>query len=226
MTQTGLPALFETMRVLGGMLPFLERHVTRLVDSCPAVDLMPPPEDLLAEATAHGLRPPGNRVVRVEWNGASLVWEDRELPSHEPIHLALADEIHTGYPVKSSERQVFDRAAREVEARGAGEPLLLTQQGWIAEGARYAIAWLEDDRLRAPELSLQILPSIGGARLREVASDLGLEVETGRFGVAALGDRPIVLVNAVRGVVPVASWNGTEVPRDSRISDLAERFWP
>ena len=61
---SGLPALIETMRVLGGTLPLLDRHITRLNDSCHALQLLTPPGDTAAEAADHGMRPPADRVVR------------------------------------------------------------------------------------------------------------------------------------------------------------------
>jgi hypothetical protein len=37
---------------------------------------------------------------------------------------------------------------------------------------------------------------------------------------------PLVVVNAVRGLVPVATLDGQEVPQSRATEALARRFWP
>jgi hypothetical protein len=34
------------------------------------------------------------------------------------------------------------------------------------------------------------------------------------------------LVNAVRGIVPIGSFRGRDVPLDARTAELSHRFWP
>ena len=222
----GLPGLIETMRVFRGTLPFLERHVARLSAACARVGLLTPSSTLLAEAEAHGLRPPADRIVRVSWDGASLVWDDRDLSAHGAMRVARVDEVHTGYPVKSTDRGFLDRAAAQARSASADEPLLVTSDGWVAETALYAVGWLDDRVIRFPELSLEILPSIGRARVMEIAGEFGLEVEEGRYEVSALAGRPAFVVNAVRGVLPVAVLDRQPVPQDERATALAAAFWP
>ena len=223
---TGLATLFETMRVFRGTLPLLERHVARLSASCRALDLLAPPADLAEDAASHGLRPPADRVVRISWDGASMIWDDRDLPASDPVHVAVVSQVHLGYPHKTTQRVKFDRAMEQAREYGAEEPLLLTVGGRVAEAARFAVAWIDDGMLRMPELALEILPSIGRERLMAVAEEQGIAVEPGRYPREALAGRPILLVNAARGVVPVASLDGVTVPADPTIDALAAAFWP
>lgn len=213
------------MRVRGGRVPFLDRHVERLVGSCPRANLMPPPADLSDHVEAHALRPPADRILRLEWNGATLVWEDRPWEPVPAVRLALSSVPHPGYSIKATDREAFDRA--DVEARGRdAEPLLVTEAGWIAETSRFAIAWFEGDALRLPDLGLDILPSIGRIRLMELAEERGIPVEVGRWRSQVLGGRAVFLVNAVRGIVPVSALDGDPVPRDPRLAALSDAFWP
>ncbi|HEX9727335.1 MAG TPA: aminotransferase class IV [Gemmatimonadales bacterium] len=222
----GLPTLFETMRVAGGTLPLLDRHVERLMDACRLTGLLTPPDDLPLEARGHGLRPPADRVLRVSWDGAKLVWDDRDLEPAPPLRVVTVDELHPGYAVKSTQRAAFDRALEAARERGADEPVLLTGGGRVAETARYAIGWIEDERIVFPDLSLEILPSVGRGRVVELAPSLGLAVKTGAYGRAALTGRAPFLVNAVQGVVRVKRVDGESVPVDERIDALAAAFWP
>ena len=224
--QRHLAPIFETMRVLGGRVPFLDRHLERLVGSCPRVNLIPPPRDLADHAVAHALRPPADRVLRIEWNGATLTWDDRNAEPMRRMRLVVSGEPHPGYPVKSTVREAFDRATADVAARDADEPLLLTPDGAVAETARFAVAWLHDGIIRMPSLELEILPSIGRIRVLELAEAQGLRVEVGAWPRSALADRPVFLMNAARGVVPVTSLDGHPVPRHPRVAEFAEAFWP
>ncbi|HYT03926.1 MAG TPA: aminotransferase class IV, partial [Gemmatimonadales bacterium] len=103
----------------------------------------------------------------------------------------------------------------------ADDALLLTPEGWVAEGTVWTLFWWDGDALRTPALELGILPGIGRARLLELVR--GAE---GRHGRPALAGKSLLLVNAVRGVVPIASLDGEAVPGDLRTGTLAERFWP
>src|SRR2546430_4901127 len=78
-----------------------------------------------------------------------------------------------------------------------------------------------DLALRTPALELGILPGIGRGRLLELAR--GAE---GRHGRSALEGKSLLLVNAVRGVVPIASLDGQAVSGDPRTGRLAVRFLP
>lgn len=226
MSSPVLTGLFETMRVYRGTLPLLARHLARLNAACEYVNLLKPPPDIATEAEGHGLRPPADRVVRIQWNGGSIVWDDRDLPAVGAIRLATVEEPHTGYPVKSVDRAMFERAAAEAGNKGADEPLLCTEEGWVAESPRFAVAWLEGDAVCLPALDLDILPSVGRARLIDLAADAGLDVREVRCAPEALDGKPLVLVNAVQGVCEVAALNGVPVPSDVRTRGLADRFWP
>ena len=120
----------------------------------------------------------------------------------------------------------MDGARAEAQANGADEGLLLTADGFVAEGTLFAVAWFEGDTLRVPSLDLAILPSIGRARVIEIAGSLGIPVEEGAFGIEDLYGRPALAVTAVRGVFSLRSLDGRPVPPDERIQQLADAFWP
>jgi branched-subunit amino acid aminotransferase/4-amino-4-deoxychorismate lyase len=91
----------------------------------------------------------------------------------------------------------------------------------VAECAIWGIFWWEGDRLCAPPLSLGILPGVGRARLEELTGGI---VER-RVGPEELEERSLLVANAVRGVVPVASFRGRPVPQDPGTSRLSRSFW-
>jgi branched-subunit amino acid aminotransferase/4-amino-4-deoxychorismate lyase len=214
--------LIETMRVRRGQIPFIDRHLARLEGSLRELGLPRPAEDV-----TELLRPfagADEGVLRVEVGDGRATVTVRELPSLEPPAVITASEPHEPYPHKTTERDCFIDAAEEAEVAEADDALLLTHEGWVAEGTAWSVFWWEGSRLRTPALALGVLPGIGRARVLELAQQ-GL-IEEGRYALDALPGRSLFLVNAVRGVVPIASLDGKPVPTDPRTAALAERFWP
>ena len=165
----------------------------------------------------------GDAVLRLEVCDGRAVVTVRELPSLDPPAVITASEPHVPYPHKTTERDRFADAAREAVVAEADDALLLTHEGWVAEGTVWNVCWWEGagGGLRTPPLALGVLPGIGRARVLELAP--GEEAQCARPG---LEGKSLFLVNAVRGVVPLAALDGARVPVDPRTADLARRFWP
>ena len=211
--------LIETMRVREGRIPFLERHLARLMRSLSELGLPTPAQDVGALVTPFsGI---GDAVLRVEAGDGRAAVTVRALPPLDPPAVITASEPHVPYPHKTTDRDCFADAAREAEVAEADDALLLTHEGWVAEGTVWSVFWWDGDRLRTPALELGILPGIGRARVLELARS-----EQVRVRRAALDGKSLCLVNAVRGVVPIASLDGVGVLADPRTVELARRFWP
>ena len=220
-----MTAVFETLRIKDHGLPLLQRHLERLELNRRAVHLPPLPADLREVLRDKARAGESEGVLRAQWDGGLEITR-RELPSLEPVRVITSSVSHTGYRVKTTDREVFDRARAEARERDADEGILLTADGYVAEGSLFAIGWFEGDTIRVPSLELGILPSIGRARALEVARELGMEVEEGCFERSCLDGRPAWITTAVRGVVPIALLDGDPVPADRRTAQLAQHFWP
>jgi len=212
--------LIETMRVREGRIPFLERHLARLERSLRALGLPRPARDVAALVTPFSGT--GNAVLRVEVCDGRATVTVRELPALDAPAVITAAEPHRPYPNKTTERDCFVDAAEEAEIAEADDALLLTPEGWVAEGTVWNVLWWDGDRLRTPAEDVGILPGIGRARVLELAGT----VEQGRYPRQALEGKSLLLTNAVRGIVPLASLDGVRVPDDPRTAELARRFWP
>jgi branched-subunit amino acid aminotransferase/4-amino-4-deoxychorismate lyase len=211
--------LIETMRVREGRIPFLERHLARLARSLDALGLPRPSRDVAALATPFSAT--GDAVLRLEVCDGRAAVTVRELPSLDPPAVLTASEPHIPYPHKITQRDCFADAAREAVVGEADDALLLTHEGWVAEGTVWNVCWWEGTGLRTPALALGILPGIGRARVLELG--LGEEARADRL---ELDGKSLLVVNAVRGIVPIASLDGAPVPADARTPELARRFWP
>jgi branched-subunit amino acid aminotransferase/4-amino-4-deoxychorismate lyase len=212
--------LIETIRVRRGQIPFLDRHLARLERSLRELGLPRPAQDPAAL-----LRPfagTEDAVLRLEVSEARASVTVRELPPLSPPAVITASEPHQPYPHKTTDRDCFVDAAREAEIAEADDALLVTPEGWVAEGTVWSAFWWDGERLRTPSLELGILPGIGRARVLELAQ----RVEQGRYPRGALEGRSLFLTNATRGVLPLEALDGAVVPPDERTADLARRFWP
>lgn len=211
--------LIETMRVREGRIPFLDRHLARLGRSLAVLGLLRPSQDVAALVTPFAGT--GDAVLRLEVCDGRAAVTVRELPPLDPPAVITASEPHIPYPHKTTERDRFADAAREAVVAEADDALLLTHEGWVAEGTVWSVCWWDGAGLHTPELSLGILPGIGRARVLELVP--GDDMRGAR---AAIEGKSLFLVNAVRGLVPIASLDGVDVPADARTAELAYRFWP
>jgi branched-subunit amino acid aminotransferase/4-amino-4-deoxychorismate lyase len=212
--------VIETMRVRDGRIPFLERHLARLGRSLGELGLPQPSQDV-----AGLVRPfagTGDAVLRVELRDGRASVTVREPPPLGSPVVITASEPHQPYPHKTTARDCFTDAGQEADVAEADDALLLTPEGWVAEGTVWTVFWWDGELLRTPALELGILPGIGRARVLELAK----RAEQGPHRKQALAGKSLFLTNAVRGIVPIASLDGAPVPSDSRTAELAQRFWP
>ena len=222
MPRVGAPVqigLIETMRAREGRVPWLGRHLARLQASLAALGA-PEPSDNLAEfvrfAVGHS-----DRVVRLQLTDGHAEIATREVNAEQAISVVVADEIHHPYPHKTTRREQFGRALANARRIGASDAVLVTADGFVAEGTAWNLFWWDNGSLCTPAADLGILPGLGRTRVMEM-----MDVKEERAPLAALAGRGLFIVNAVRGIVEIAAFEGTGVPRDPRTAELASGFWP
>ncbi len=198
-----------------GEAPLWHLHLRRLAVSCKALGI-PLPGELAVPAGG------GDRVHRLEVGMRGVQVSERLVGPATPVKLMVSKVAHHSYPHKTAERAQFDRALDAARSGGMDDALLLTPGGFVAETAIWSVLWWEDRQLCGPAFDLGILPGVGRVRLTELAGN----VEERHSTVRDLEGFPLVLVNAVRGVVPVAALDGVPVPESRETEALARRFWP
>jgi branched-subunit amino acid aminotransferase/4-amino-4-deoxychorismate lyase len=209
------PALIETIRLRNGEAPLWYLHLRRLAVSCKALGI-PLPGEL--EVPKGG----NDRVYRLEVGMRGVQVSERLAGPSTPVKLIVSKVAHHSYPYKTTERVQFDRALDAARSAAADDGLLLTPGGFAAETAIWSVLWWEDRQLCGPAFDLGILPGVGRARVTELVG----QVEERHSTMDELRGVPLILVNAVRGVVPVASVDGVPVPESRETNALARRFWP
>ncbi|MGZ8392295.1 MAG: aminotransferase class IV [Gemmatimonadales bacterium] len=209
------PSLIETIRIRNGEAPLWYLHLRRLAVSCKALGV---PLPGVLEVPQGG----NDRVYRLEVGMRGMQVSERLAGPTTPVKLVISKVAHHSYPYKTIDRAQFDRAVDAARAAGADDALLLTPGGFVAETSIWSVLWWEGDQLCGPAFDLGILPGVGRARVTELIG----RVDERRSSLRELEGRPFILVNAVRGVVPVASLDGVPVPGSRETDALARRFWP
>ncbi len=209
------PSLIETIRIRNGEAPLWYLHLRRLAVSCKALGV---PLPGVLEVPQGG----NDRVYRLEVGMRGMQVSERLAGPTTPVKLVISKVAHHSYPYKTIDRAQFDRAVDAARAAGADDALLLTPGGFVAETSIWSVLWWEGDQLCGPAFDLGILPGVGRARVTELIG----RVEERRSSLRELEGRSFILVNAVRGVVPVASLDGVPVPGSRETDALARRFWP
>jgi branched-subunit amino acid aminotransferase/4-amino-4-deoxychorismate lyase len=209
------PTLIETIRIRNGEAPLWYLHLRRLAVSCKALGI-PLPGELAVPGGGN------DRVYRLEVGMRGVQVSERLVGSTVPVKLMVSKVAHHSYPYKTTERVQFDRALDAARSAGMDDALLLTPGGFVAETGIWSVLWWEDRQLCGPAFDLGILPGVGRARVTELVG----QVEERHSTLKDLQGVPLVLVNAVRGLVPVASLDGVPVPESRETEALARHFWP
>jgi branched-subunit amino acid aminotransferase/4-amino-4-deoxychorismate lyase len=210
-----MDTLIETVRIRNGAAPLWYLHVRRLATSCRALGVPIPVELITPEGGA-------DRVHRLLVSRRGLVAGERPVGSTAPVRLTVAKVVHRPYPHKLVDRERFDRALADAKAAGADDGLLLTVGGQVAETAIWGVFWWEDGRVAAPALEIGVLPGVARARIAEIVG----EIVERKATLEEIRGKPMFVANSVRGVVPVATLDGAEVPASEETAGLASRFWP
>jgi branched-subunit amino acid aminotransferase/4-amino-4-deoxychorismate lyase len=211
-----MPDLIETVRIRGGVAPLWYLHLRRLAGSCKALGI-PLPGEML---TPGGGR---DRVHRIQVGSRGATVSERPVGPADPVQLVtVSGVVHQPYSHKTTDRAQFAHALDQARMRGADDGVLLAEGGWVAEAGIWSLFWWEDGRVAAPPLELGVLPGVARARIAEQAGGV---VER-RVRMDDLRGRSLFVANAVRGVVPVASMDGSNVAFDEATAALARAFWP
>jgi len=228
--------LFETFRTYGGRAYLLERHLERLAAGCGELGIRfewtaPQVERWLAEVlAANGLAEGYVRLtVTAGEAGLGLPAGDydaphalllvKPLPELPPSlyeqgkqlwRLALPRNTPEGEQrLKSLHYMNNILAKRELSASGAApgaEGMMLTRDGWLAEGIVSNLFFCREGRLYTPSLDTGILPGVTRARVLALASALGMPAEEGKYTWAELLEADeVFLTNSIQELVPVTS---------------------
>jgi branched-subunit amino acid aminotransferase/4-amino-4-deoxychorismate lyase len=75
--------------------------------------------------------------------------------------VVVAGEVYQPYPHKTTRREQFGRALATARRTGAQDAVLVTADGFVAEGTAWNLFWWNNGTLCTPAADLGILPGLG-----------------------------------------------------------------
>lgn len=229
--------LFETMRVVGGRVPLLERHLARLVAGCAQLALpAPEPATLRSEidvasvgrddavlklvvtrgSAGRGYRAPAapqpRRVLslhpRTEWASPPATASIRARTCS--TRLAIGGPL-VGLKHLNRLEQVLARSEWQDDAIAEG--LMLDAEGTVVAGTMTNLFLVVDGALLTPVLDRCGIAGIARALVLESAAPLGLQVAQRRIAAGELRQADEIFVcNSVVGLRPLAELDGRALP--------------
>jgi branched-chain amino acid aminotransferase len=232
--------VFEGIRILGGKIGDLERHLARLATSARAIYLELPlglaalERVVLETAAAYGKAEAYVRLLVTRGVGRLGI----DVASCAlPEVLCLVDGIDLfGGPARSGLRLVTASLRRpdpdvldprvkslnylnnvinryEAKERGGDEALVLNRRGHVAEASVANVFVRHQDRLFTPPVTDGALDGITRGRVLKLAPELGLRAEERTLSrVDLLAADEVFLTGSGAGFVPVLSLDGQLIP--------------
>jgi 4-amino-4-deoxychorismate lyase len=234
-------AVFETIRVYGGVPFRLAEHLARLAQSAAAVGIAAPEAGELRRLAVLALDAAGRAEAVLR-----LYWTPGPPAEDEPLGLALVSAIPDWieaaralgqrlaaleYPrrastwllagTKSTSYAVHMAAELEARRRGADDALFVDTAGVVLEGPVTNVWWRLGTTLFTPSLELGILAGETRAALLELAPELGYRVEEGAFQLDDVhGADEVFTSSSVREVMPVVALDTTGFARGTAALEL------
>jgi len=225
-------SVYETLRTYAGRPFHLDRHLLRLRDSARTLGIALPLADgelgarvdaVLTRAgneesyirfiVSRGVGDISYRFERVQGPTVVVVVKPYEPP---PVLLYEEGALAIVSSVRRNHRLALDPAikccnllnnilaVREAQAQGALEPIMLNQEGEVAEGASANVFLVKDGRLVTPPLTAGILPGVTRGVVIALAHELGLPMaeETVRVPQLMEADE-VFFTSSLKEVMPV-----------------------
>ncbi|HEX9187523.1 MAG TPA: aminotransferase class IV [Vicinamibacteria bacterium] len=244
-------SVYEVLRTYGGLAFEPGRHFRRLRASAARLGFAVPADDASLLAQVDGLLarvPNGESYIRIIVSrglgdcsyhfekvvGPTVVIIQKALQPYPAWHYedgigVAAVDVRRNHPraldpaIKSSNLLNNILAVREAQARGAEEPVLLNQEGFVAEGASTNVFLARGETLVTPPLSAGILAGITREVVLELLPGLGVPFreEPLRLEDLLAADEAF-MTSTTREVVPVKQVDGTRLG-DGRPGPLTRR---
>lgn len=220
--------VFETLLTRNGVTYAVTRHWQRLARSCEAMNLTPPPLDVVREAFSKLLEANHLTDARLRLtltSGAGPAGSERGLDSQQtlcitatPLNVwSATEQLHISpWPrlsagaltgVKSVSYAENVRALALARANHAGECLFANERGEVCEGTGSNIFIVRNERLETPPLDSGCLGGVTRALLLELAARLALPTIEHPIPFSVLSEghvEEVFLTSTTRDVHPVS----------------------
>jgi branched-subunit amino acid aminotransferase/4-amino-4-deoxychorismate lyase len=194
------------MRFLDAAAELAERHAR--TDELDRLDL-----ETFWEATVAAIPREGDwfpRVeLRVQHDAAELLFRLRPAPERRrSITLAThrGSDPRTEPWIKGPDLETMTRLRTEAQSLGADEAVLLSEEGWVAEGSTTCLLWWAGDALCVPSIELPRIDSVTLRSVLALATATGVDVLHDTVTPSELDGLEVWAVNALHGIRIVTGW--------------------
>jgi branched-subunit amino acid aminotransferase/4-amino-4-deoxychorismate lyase len=224
-------AVADSFLVQNGTVRALDRHFARFASSISNQKTRRQLPGFFASAAAV-IPHSGDWFPRLEYregrpDGQKLFLRIRTAPERtETVRLwTLEDKDPRTNPfVKGPDLAICQQLRRAANLHGADEAVLVTEDGFIADGALSSIVWWENETLFGPDDTTPWLPSITRELIFELASQAGYQTSQRRARPAELAGCEVWSLSALQGIRAVEAWEGVAVAPARLASPFSKRL--
>ncbi|MCK8815809.1 aminotransferase class IV [Natroniella sulfidigena] len=187
--------LFETMKVIGGRVIFLEEHLDRLYDGL--ADLEIPIEvskEELEQEILDYVEGMEDQALRVTVCDEGYNFSTREIPyqpedyqrGYKVMLAPLKRGQSTLYQYKTTNYFASLYSKRAALKKGYDEALFVNLDDLVLEGSMTNLFFIAGDKVVTPKSDLGLLPGIIRGKVIEIVKELGVELELTEIKLAEL----------------------------------------
>lgn len=221
--------VFTTVKVVDARAHHLGLHLARLAESAGIVGLpLPDPADVrrVVTATLAATPLPCGRL-RISWDGSTPAATVEALVAHPPTTTVIqAPEVRDPTdPTSGAKSEALGSQGRTLVAwareQGAGDTVLATRDGVLAEGATSNVFYVVDGELRTPTRATGLLAGIARSLLIHT---IGAREVDAPYEVLHEADE-VFLTSSLRGVQAVTAVDGHEIGGPGPVTRAAMAAW-
>jgi branched-subunit amino acid aminotransferase/4-amino-4-deoxychorismate lyase len=211
-----LPATIEVAEswlVTGGTALALDLHRTRWGTSIPRGRYLQLDPGAFWDAGLAAIPRTGDWFPRFELRTQllrpQLLLRMREAPERRR---SIVLSTHTGRDPRTAPRfkgpdlEAMTRLRTEAQKRGADEAVVLSPEGFVADGSTTSIAWWRGDALCVPADEIERIDGVTVRSLVTLATALGIDVLHESVRPDELDGQEVWALNALHGIRIVTSW--------------------
>ena len=188
--------------------------------------------EAFAKAVVEILPLEGSWFPRLEYRefqpiGEQLFLRLREAPERtETLTLWSLDESdpRVSPGIKGPDLSACQKLRRKANLHGADEAVILSDEGYIADGALSSIMWWEGEVLCAPDDSTNWLPSITRELVLEIAQQAGFEIQLNRSRPEDLAGCEVWSLSALQGIRAATAWQDVAISQPKRHQSFRKRL--
>lgn len=224
---SGMPSVYEVIRVKNGEPVFLREHYYRLGRSLASLGIMIPfsLEELswrIGDIVRDGSIDNHNIRLEVDVSGHSVIYmSPTHYPEEELYQSGVRTDLFRGERknpnIKMMDQELRDATDKAIKAGNVFEVLLEDRRGNITEGSRSNVFFIRGQQVVTPPID-QVLPGVTRGRIIDIISDMGLDFAEQSVPAAKVCEYDAVFLSGTSlEVLPVSDIGNVHFDADNEV---------